>query len=62
MNDHSRQPPRHGAEAAMDAAARQLKEEMEIALRHLREQVRGWRAPGVRAAGDEDGDARYRQA
>jgi hypothetical protein len=40
----------------MDAAARQLKEEMEIAMRRLREQVRGWRGSARRAAHGSDVD------
>ena len=56
MNGQSPRQPRSGESESMDDAARRLQEEMEVAVRHLREQVLRWRVVGRPEAGESDAD------
>jgi hypothetical protein len=46
VNGHSHRASGPADDDSLDAAARRLREEMETALRHLREQVWAWPALG----------------
>lgn len=62
MNGQSPPQPRPGGEhEPVDAAARRLQEEMEVAVRHLREQVLRWRVLGPPQPDGADGDGAGRQ-
>ncbi|SEL16671.1 hypothetical protein [Streptacidiphilus jiangxiensis] len=51
MDQREPQPDDPDDEESMDAAARRLQQEMDTALRHLREQARGWHTPSLARRG-----------